>query len=230
MAWLETLGKIQFDYRLSTMEFKIGDWEIKLQGDRSLVKSQVFLKSMMKSFSEDDQGMLIELNSLVSDEENLAVGTNEVVDCLRIVKAMLRKFPEVFTGILSLLPTRTRDHGIELEAGAGSVAVWPYRYPQFQKQEIERLVQEMLLADIIQPSISSFSSPVLLVQKKDRSWRFYIDYRALNLATVPDKYPIPVVDELLDELGNAAVFSKIDLKSGYHQIRVKPNDVHKMAF
>jgi hypothetical protein len=137
------------------------------------------------------------------------------------IQTILDNFADVFADPKTLPPSRHYDHAVTLN---------PYRYSPEHKTKIEKQVKQMLEAGIITPSMSPFASPILLVLKKDGSWRFCIDYRRLNELTVKNVFPMPIIDELLDELLGAMVFSKMDLRAGYHQIRMRAKDEAKMAF
>jgi hypothetical protein len=97
-------------------------------------------------------------------------------------------------------------------------------------KELKFQLEELIQKHFIRPSVSPWGEPVLLVKKKDDSVRLCVDYRQLNKVTIKNKYPLPRIDDMLDQLKGAAVFSKIDLRSGYHQIRIKSSDVSKTAF
>jgi hypothetical protein len=122
------------------------------------------------------------------------------------------------------------DHSIPLVPGSLPPNIRPYRHPFSQKNEIEKMVHELLNAGVIRPSMSPYSSLVVMVLKKEVSWRMCPDLCALNKLTIKYKFPIPVIDDLLDELSGAQFFTKLDLCLGYHQIRMKEADITNTAF
>jgi hypothetical protein len=115
-----------------------------------------------------------------------------------------------------LPPTRSYDYSIALMPNSIPVNYMRYRYSPDRKNEIERQVSSMLKYGIVVPSLSPFTSPILLVKKKDGSWRFCVDYRKFNTITVKNKFPMSIIDELLDEISGAQYFTTIDLASGFH--------------
>jgi hypothetical protein len=154
----------------------------------------------------------------------LATGDDEAEHPL--LTQLLLQHDDLFAEPQGLPPVQEYDHCIHLPPGTDLVAVRPYRYPQLQKDELERQCALMLAAGIIRISTSSFSALVLLVRKSDDMWCFCIDYHALSALTLKDKFPILVVDEL----HGAHFFTKLDLRSGYHQVRMHPDDIAKTSF
>ncbi|KFK40544.1 hypothetical protein AALP_AA2G009700 [Arabis alpina] len=226
MQWLESLGDMIVNWKLQRMRFIMDGEKVGLQGDVGLCCSEVSLKALWKAVADNGQGLVVEYSGLQAE----LVPQIEVEQIPAQLQDVLDQFLGVFEEPVGLPPSRGKEHRILLEPEARPVSVRPFRYPQAQREEIEKQVTSMLAAGIIQASGSPFSSHVLLVKKKDGSWRFFVDYRALNKVTVPDSFPILMIDQLLDELHGATVFSKLDLKSGYHQILVKKEDVPKTAF
>ncbi|GJR81787.1 putative reverse transcriptase domain-containing protein [Tanacetum coccineum] len=159
------------------------------------------------------------------------VTTNEVEDKSEKKRLedvpIVRDFPEDLPG---LPPTRQVEFQIDLVPGAAPVARAPYRLAPSEMKELSEQLKELSDKGFIRPSSSPWGAPVLFVKKKDGSFWMCIDYRELNKLTVKNRYPLPRIDDLFDQLQGSSVYSKIDLRSGYHQLRVREEDIPKTAF
>ncbi|GKA20178.1 putative reverse transcriptase domain-containing protein [Tanacetum coccineum] len=144
---------------------------------------------------------------------------------------VVQEFPEVFPEDLpGIPPTRQVEFRIDLVPGATPVARAPYRLAPSEMKELAEQLQELTDKGFIRPSSSPWGAPVLFVKKKDGSFRMCIDYRELNKLTVKNRYPLPRIDDLFDQLQGSSIYSKIDLRSGYHQLRVREEDIPKTTF
>jgi hypothetical protein len=209
MDWLSHFSPMEVDWRHKWLKIPYAAASRLLQGDlHDLPPGSVVQVSLISTASSSSQtdGLPTEFAQLLQD------------------------FQSVFTPLAGYPPQRECEHDIPLLPGATPVSVRPYRYPPAVKDEIERQIADMLSSGIVQHSHSPFSSSVLLVKKKDGTFRFCVDFRQLNAITIKSKYPVPVIEELLDELHGASWFTSLDLAAGYHQIRLKPGEEAKTAF
>jgi hypothetical protein len=144
-----------------------------------------------------------------------------------VVRDFLDVFPEKLAG---MPPEREVEFVIDLLPGTAPVSKRPYRMFVEELQELKNQLMELQEAGYIRPSSSPWGAPVLFVQKKDGSQRMCVDYRSLNDVTIKNKYSLPRIDDLFDQMRGARVFSKIDLRSGYHQMKIRPSDIPKTTF
>jgi hypothetical protein len=210
------------DFQNLTMQFDQGCHKHKFQGITAGSPKIISSLRMEKSFKKGHSGVIAQLH---------AIQATKIPPMPQDLQALLSKHQIVFSTPQGLPPSRgVHDHSIPLIPGSLPPNIHPYHHPFAQKNEIEKMVQELLTARVIRPSMSPYSSPVIMVLKKEGSWRMCPNFRALNKLTIKEKFPIPVIDDLLDELSGAQFFTKLDLRSGYHQIRMKESNIPRMAF
>ena len=239
VQWLETLGEIKWDFKQLRMEFSVQGKRHVLRGNSSTAELKTISgKELSKLLPHTAECSIIQLYSLQLEDQggkefhcySNGIGVTSEDQIPEQVVELLNQYESLFKEPTQLPPYRKHDHKIPLKEGTNAVNIRPYRHSSLQKNVVEKMTQELLEAGLIQPSSSPFSSPVVLVKKKDGTWRMCIDYRELNKNTIKDRYPIPVIEELLDELHGSRLFSKIDLRSGYHRIRMYGLDIHKTTF
>jgi len=236
VQWLTTLGNILSNYNELWMSFVWQGQDILLRGDFPVKLQTIGFEQFNSLINSPNQLVEVNLCSLgvVGDNDHFissmtatlqpSIGSDSTID------ELLHSYQDIFKEPTRLPPLRTHDHVIPLKEGSQPVKLRPYRHTGLQKDIVEQIVTEMLASGIIQHSTNPFASLVVLVKKKDDIWRLCVDYRALNKMTIKDKFPIPIVEELLEELGGATVFSKVDIRAGYHQIKMRARDIRKIAF
>ncbi|XP_031104476.1 uncharacterized protein LOC116007955 [Ipomoea triloba] len=232
MDWIDQFAPIQLHTRPPGISFH-------KEGKRVLLKGLTRKPQILQAATKKDtkrwqkngvQGFLIDCEGLVNEANEHQCCLVTMQTDFKELAELIQEFQDLFDEPKALPQKRAYDHSIPLIPGAQPVNKRPYRYSFDQKNTIEKMVEEMLKAGVITESVSPFASPVLLVPKKDSTWRFCIDYRALNDITVKNKFPIPLVEDLFSELAGSKHFTKLDLRAGYHQLRMKEGEEYKTAF
>nr|AAC26240.1 contains similarity to reverse transcriptases (PFam: rvt.hmm, score: 116.22) [Arabidopsis thaliana] len=219
MDWLDHY-RVHLDCHRGRVSFERPEGRLVYQGVRPTSGSLVI--SALQAEKMIEKGCEAYLMTISMPE---SVGQVAVSD-IRVVQ----EFEDVFQSLQELPPSRSDPFTIELEPGTASLSKAPYRMAPAEMAELKKQLEDFLGKRFIRPSTSPWRAPMLFMKKKDGSFRLCIDYRGLNQVTVKNKYPLPRIDELLDQLRGATCFSKIDLTSDYHQIPIAEADVRKTAF
>jgi hypothetical protein len=220
--WLRTLGPILMDFKDLTMQFDQEGHQYKFQGIIVGSPEIISYHRMEKLLKKGHSSVIAQLH---------AIQEIEMPSVPQDLQDILSKHQLVISTPQGLPPSHgVHDHSIPLVRGSIPSNICLYRHPFSQKNEIEKMVQELLNAGVIHPSMSPYSSSMVVVLKKEGSWRMCHDFRALNKLTIKDKFSIPIIDDLLDELSSTQFFTKLDLCLSYHQIRMKDADIPKTTF
>jgi hypothetical protein len=190
------------------------------------------IKRTGKLISSSGEEVVAELRmpkSETRDCHQLTVDNIEVklLEAIRLVSEFLDVFPEE---LLGMAPKRKVEFAIELIPNTAPISKRAYRVSGLELVELKKQIDELLMKGYIRPSTSPWAALVLFVEKKDGTKRMCIDYRAMNKVAVKNKYPLPRIYDLFDQLRGASVFSKIDMRSGYHQLGIRPSDIPKTIF
>jgi transposase InsO family protein len=233
LPWLEALNP-HIDWRERTLSFQHEQQEHVLTPSYTLLCISAADLQREARRKNIDEMYVVRMNEVTSKLELHAVQSPRCTappSSRSEEQRMFDEYRDVFADLpAGLPPEREVDHRIELVPGSAPASRPMGRMSPKELDELKTQLQELSEMGFIQPSKSPFGAPVLFVKKKDGSMRLCVDYRALNSITIKNRYPLPRIDELFDRLQGAKVFSKIDLRSGYHQIRIHPNDVSKTAF
>jgi hypothetical protein len=235
IQWLKSLGPILWDFEKLQMEFTANDRKFVLRGAKTPNLKLINNKSFAQAVHKGAQICFLAVTTAASPfvmPTCLALGTSaSAVAMPSIIENLIVAYADIFEEPTALPPPRHGfDHKIPLKEGVEPFNLRPYRFSLMQKDVIDKLVQDMIAQGIVQHSTSPFASPTILVRKKDGSWRLCVDFRRLNDLTIKDRFPIPLIEDLLDELHGSVIFSKLDMRSGYHQLRMAPGEEYKTAF
>lgn len=212
MDWLEIHSPMTVHWAKKWMSFQYEGKRVAIQGLQPKLNElpKLSYHKVQQLEKDDEVWCILELFATQDSERN----HNRPKE----IDQLLHEFSKVFEKPHGLPPKRPYSHTIPLLPGSQPFRLRPYRYNPAQKDEIEKQVLELLRNGMIQESQSPFASPVLLVKKKSGEWRLCGDYRRLNAMTVKNRYPMPLLEEFLDELSGAIWFTSLDLRSGYHQL------------
>jgi len=226
MEWLEAYSPMQIQWKEKWLSFSHQNSTIRLHGVQDAVVdvNAITVHQLIAMEKQDLVWGIVELYSIEQRAEPVAQALHPEI------QELVTQFADLFDEPSGTPLNSTLTHSIPLVPGIQPFRLKPYRYTPSQKDEIEKQVAHLLKSNMIQESTSPFASPALLVKKKSGEWRLCVDYRRLNAYTVKNKFPMPIVEELFEELYGAAWFTTLDLRSGFHQIKVTPEDQYKTTF